>query len=103
MTGAISDADLNEIERRLRKALEVAPQPWTEFLKTRHATGGGSFIRIGEDSELDHEMHVDIHLGDSRWSSPDVRLDAVIDLLGHAPEDIQRLLQEVRRLQAQQT
>ncbi|MEV6240874.1 hypothetical protein [Lentzea sp. NPDC051838] len=98
MGDGLTAADLDEIERRLRRALDVAPQPWVEFLETREGTGGGSFVRLGEDPELDQEMYVDIHVGTDKWSSPDSRLDEVVDFIGHAPGDVRRLLQEVRRL-----
>lgn len=47
-------------------------------------------------------MYVNVHVGDDQWRSPDARLDAVIDLFGHAPNDIQRLLDEVRRIRTEQ-
>jgi hypothetical protein len=34
-------------------------------------------------------MYVTIHVGDSQWTSPAVRIDTVIGLLGRAPQDIQ--------------
>ncbi|MPZ82422.1 MAG: hypothetical protein GEV28_19285 [Actinophytocola sp.] len=103
MADRLSDADIDEIEQRVKKALEVAPAPWTVFLETRHAIGGSSFVQVGDaDLEVDHEMYVDVHVGDGRWSSPDPRLDAVTDLLGHAPEDIRLLLQEIRRIRMRQ-
>lgn len=72
-----------------------------EFLETREATGGCSFVRLGEDPDLDQEMYVDIHVGADKWSSPDARLDDVIDFIGHAAGDVERLLQEVRRLRGE--
>jgi hypothetical protein len=104
MSDRLSDADLDEIEQRVRKALEVAPSPWTEYLEGRYATGGSSFVQVGDaDVDPEIEMYVDVQEGDDRWSSPDPRLDAIIDLFGHAPNDIQRLLAEVRRIRTRQT
>lgn len=96
MTGRLSDADIDEIEQRVTKALEVAPPPWAECLESRYATGGSSYVHIGGD-DVEQEMYVNVHVGDDQWRSPDPRLDAIIDLIGHAPRDIQLLLQEVRR------
>lgn len=104
MSDRLSDADLDEIEQRVKKALEVAPSPWTEYLESRYATGGSSFVQVGDaDIDPEIEMYVNVHEGDDRWSSPDPRLDAIIDLFGHAPNDIQRLLAEVRRIRTRQT
>lgn len=94
----LTDDDLGEVELRLHRALEVAPGPWTEFLETREATGGPSFVRLDGDSDLDLEMYVDVHTGMTKWTSPDARLDAVVDFVGHAAEDVRRLLEEVHRL-----
>lgn len=101
MTDRLSDADIDKIEQRVAKALEVAPQPWVEYLESRYATGGSSFVQVG-GNEVDQEIHFHVHVGDDQWHSPDPRLDAVIDLVGHAPRDIQLLLREVRRLRAKQ-
>jgi hypothetical protein len=46
---------------------------------------GSSFVQVGDaDIDPEIEMYVDVHEGDDRWSSPDPRLDAIIDLFGHA-------------------
>jgi hypothetical protein len=68
------------------------------LLETRHGIGGCSFIQVGDDPALDLEIYVDVHIGTSKLASPDRRLDAVIDFLGHAPADVIRLTAEVRRL-----
>lgn len=103
MSDRLSDADLDEIEQRVKKALEVAPPPWVEYLESRYATGGTSFVQVGpSDIDPEIEMYVNVHVGDGKWGSPDARLDAVIDLFGHAPNDIRRLLDEVRRSRTEQ-
>jgi hypothetical protein len=101
MADRLSDADIEQIEQRVAKALEVAPPPWVEYLESRYSTGGSSFIQAGGD-EVDQEIYVDVHIGDDQWHSPDPRLDAIVDLVGHAPRDIQLLLQEVRRIRTTQ-
>ncbi|MGW6445086.1 hypothetical protein [Lentzea sp. NPDC055074] len=98
MSDGLTVNDLDEIEHRLRRALEVAPRPWTTFLETRGATGGPSFVRLDGDPDLDHEMYVEVFVGQDKWTSPDARLDAVVDFVGHAADDVRQLLQEVRRL-----
>jgi hypothetical protein len=86
MSDKLSDADLYEIEQRVKKALEVAPPPWVEYLESWYTTGGASVVHAGPtDVGPEIEMYVDVHLGDDQWRSPDARLDAVIDLFGHAP------------------
>jgi hypothetical protein len=55
------------------------------------------------DADECPEMWTEVQFGaDGRWRAPDARLDALIDLVGEAATDIQRLLQEVRRLRARQ-
>jgi hypothetical protein len=48
-------------------------------------------------------MWVDVRYGDLDVLSPDERLDSVVDLVAHAPEDLIRLLAEVRRLRSQRS
>jgi hypothetical protein len=95
---ALRETDLSEVEERVSRALEVAPAPWIPLLETRHGIGGCSFIQVGDDPALDIEIYVDVHVGTGKLTSPDRRLDAVIDFLGHAPADVIRLTAEVRRL-----
>ncbi len=97
MPDELSDADISAIEERLAAAVAVAPPPWEAFLETRSATGGASFVRCGGPSGRDNEIYLELHLGDQHRVSPDARLDPLLDLLGHAPADIHRLLNEVRR------
>jgi hypothetical protein len=44
-----------------------------------------------------------VHIGPEQLSSPDVRLDAIIDFVAHAVEDVPRLLTEIRRLRGRST
>jgi len=99
MTEGITEAELAEIEQRVAEALAVAPAPWTSFLETRHGgIGGESFVRIGDDPVLDHELYIRLYLASEQLVSPDIRLDAVIDFVANAADDILRLIAEVRRL-----
>jgi hypothetical protein len=100
VTEPLSDEDLADIERRLELALTVAPPPWSPGLETRAATGGESFVQFLGDPDVDNEMYLSVHLGAERLTSPDPRLDLVIDFVGNAAADVRRLISEVRRLQA---
>jgi hypothetical protein len=97
----LSDADLALIEQRAATALDVAPAPWNPWLETRHGIGGCSFIQFGADPNTDNELYLDLRLGPEQIWSPGERLDAVVDFLGSAAEDIPRLVAEVRRLRQQ--
>ncbi|WP_394617454.1 hypothetical protein JNUCC0626_49060 [Lentzea sp. JNUCC 0626] len=94
----ISDDDLAAIEQRWSRAVEVAPRPWTPLLETRSGTGGSSAVVFDGDSPDDLEMSVEVFAGTNRWPSPDARLDAVVDFVGHSADDVRTLLDEVRRL-----
>jgi hypothetical protein len=98
MVHPLPDADLEEIEQRTLKALDAAPPPWVPELETRGPIGGCSFIRFGEDPVADQEIYLDVHTGDRQLTSPDVRLDSIIEFVARAPEDILRLITEIRRL-----
>jgi hypothetical protein len=86
---------------------------WTNVLYRASSTAPVSAYRsrtiaLRASSEAGEKSHVpgvpvaSVHAGDDQWRSPDARLDAVIDLFGHAPNDIQRLLDEVRRIRTEQ-
>jgi hypothetical protein len=96
-TTSVSDDELDAIERRVMQALAAAPPPWQEFLETRQGVGGSSFVRIGQD-DVDREMYLSVHVDGDTWSSPDPRLDAIIDFIAHAAEDLPRLVAEIRTL-----
>ncbi|GAA0942801.1 hypothetical protein [Virgisporangium aurantiacum] len=100
MSESLSDADIAAIEERAVKALDVAPAPWTTWLETRGGTGGESFVRLGGDPDSDNEMYVRVQVGSERLTSPDPRLDLVIDFVGHAAADVLRLSAEVKRLRS---
>ena len=61
------------------------------------------FIRFGDDPDVDHEMYIDVHVGERQLFSPDARLDAIIDFIAHAAEDVPRLLAEIKRLRKPST
>ena len=67
------------------------------FLETRHGIGGCSFIRCGT-SEVDIELYVDLACGETQITGPDPRLDAVLDFIAAASDDVPRLVAEIRRL-----
>jgi len=98
MSDALGEAELAEIEQRAALAFAAAPTPWASFLETGGGLGGESFIRLGSDPVHDDELYVRLYRASQQIVSPDVRLDAVIDFVAHAAEDIPRLIAEVRRL-----
>lgn len=99
MNDSLPDAELIEIQQRTIQALDVAPAPWKPWLETRDGgIGGCSFIQLGDDPDVDHEMYIDLHLGTRRLTSPDAQLDTIIDFVAHAPSDVVRLVAEIRRL-----
>jgi len=57
------DTDLEQIERRALRALDAAPPPWLPFLETGGGLGGDSFIRLGEDLDVDQEMYLHVYRG----------------------------------------
>jgi hypothetical protein len=96
MNDGLPDAALLEIEHRLARALQVAPTPWKPWLETRYGTGGCSFVTF--DGDQDNEMYLEVHLGTEQLISPDARLDAIVDFVGNAMDDVQKLVAEVKRL-----
>lgn len=83
---------------RLDQALSVAPPPWWPWLETRDATGGESFVQFRGEPDVDNGMYFTVMLGADKLTSPDPRLDLIVDFVGNAGHDIQRLITEVRRL-----
>jgi hypothetical protein len=67
-------------------------------LETREGTGGGSAIFLGGEPDDDNEVYLDLYLKNAKIDSPDERLEAVVDFVGHCAEDVTLLLAEVRRL-----
>jgi hypothetical protein len=98
MSDPLPDADLGQIEQRVLTALSAAAPPWIAELETRAPVGGCSFIRFGGDQAADEEIYLEVRTGHGRLTSSDVRLDSIIEFIARAPDDIMRLITEVRRL-----
>jgi hypothetical protein len=84
-----------EVEHRLRAALEVLQGPWIAQLETRGGLGGESFIQSAVP-DRDDEMYLRVDLAGELLRSPDARLDALFDFVGHAPQDVEWLLERLR-------
>lgn len=84
----ISDAELDEMVRRADAA---APAPWEPFVEGRDHTSGDDFIRTGGLDDSQPDMYVSL---DGTPAPP-----PVLDFIGHARQDVPRLVAEVRRLQ----
>jgi hypothetical protein len=67
------------------------------FPETEGGLGGESFIRLGDDPDVDQEMYLHLYDGAAQVRSP-VRLDPIIKFVACAPEDVRRLITEIRRL-----
>jgi len=100
MTDGVEEAELVEIEQRAVRAFAVAPPPWVAWLETRGGLGGESFIQLGLDPELDVELYIRFYTGSNEVTSPDVRLDAVIEFIADACNAVPRLVAEIRRLRS---
>jgi hypothetical protein len=72
-------------------------QPANSCSSPHSPVQGSSFIQFGGAPDEDNEMYLDVRLGQDQLVSPDTRLDAIVDLIGNAPQDIIRLIDEVRR------
>jgi hypothetical protein len=96
----LPESVLAKIEDRLRRVVTVAPAPWRTALETREGAGGENFVQFLGDPSVDNEMYFTVMLGTQRLTSPDPRLDLIVDFVGNAVEDMQRLLDEVRRQRA---
>src|SRR5581483_2056079 len=98
MPDVLSDAELAAIEQRVNEAQRVGPPPWNAELETRHGTGEGSFVQFGGAADEDNEMYLDVRLNQRQLISPNAGLDAIVDFIGNAPEDVLSLVAEVQRL-----
>lgn len=98
MADPLLEADVDLIEQRVLRALGAAPPPWSPELETRAPIGGSSYIRFGDDPGADQEIYLDVRTGRGELASPDAELDSIIEFVARAPEDIMRLIAEVRRL-----
>ena len=81
----ITDQELEEMERRCRRATKA---PWKSFVEGRDHTSGSDFIRTGGTDD----------------ASPDIELIGATqedqDFIAGARQDIPRLIAEVKRLRA---
>jgi len=89
---------LQEIVDRVDAALAVVAPPWLPLRATKDGIGGQSFIQ-GGDPVIDHEIYLTVMIEGHQLSEfSDPRVDDLIEFIGQAPGDIQRLVQEIRRL-----
>ena len=94
----LSDDLLQAIVDRVNAALSVVASPWLPLRATKDGIGGESFVQ-GGDRDLDQEIYLTVTIEGQRLNGfSDPRVDALIEFIGQAPGDIQRLVQEVRRL-----
>ena len=100
MADPLPDTSLELIEQRAVRALDAAPLPWIAEMETRAPIGGCSFIRFGDNPAADQEIYLEVQTGHGRMTSPDARLDSIIEFVACAPEDVMRLIAEIRRLRA---
>ncbi|MFF1903496.1 hypothetical protein [Kitasatospora sp. NPDC058218] len=95
--GPLTEEDLSAMERR---AAAAAPGPWAAWLEGRHGIGGDSFIQIRPEADQDDEIYVSRFVEGAQLAGRDPRLDADIDFIAAARQDVPRLIAEVRRLRA---
>ncbi|MFJ4681675.1 hypothetical protein [Kitasatospora sp. NPDC088783] len=96
MNEALTDTELDAMERRIAGATSG---PWVPLLETRWGTGGASCIQVDPDvAEQDDEMYLRRFIGGQEVLGPDRQLDADLDFIVAAREDMPRLIAEVRRL-----
>jgi hypothetical protein len=98
MADSLHDAEPDQMEQRVLRALGAVPPPWMPETETRATIGGCNFIRFGDDPAADQEMYPDVQNGQGQLISPDAHLYQIIEFVARAPEDIVRLIAEVRRL-----
>lgn len=70
MSDGIEDDELAEIEQIAVRAFAAAPTPWIAQLETRQSIGGESFVRLGDDPDLDQELYVRLYNGLDEIASP---------------------------------
>jgi hypothetical protein len=92
-----TEEELDSMEVRTAAASMGA---WIPVLETRRATGGASCIQIAPATAVeDDEIHLSRFTnGEQVQVSPDLQLDADLDFIASARQDVPRLIAEVRRL-----
>jgi hypothetical protein len=92
-TEPISDAELDEIERRCSAASKA---PWQSFIEGRDHWSGDDFICVGGLDDNEPDMYI------SRATSEGLNpaADEDLDFIAHARQDIPRLVAEIKRLRA---
>ncbi|MFE5559534.1 hypothetical protein [Streptomyces sp. NPDC056544] len=91
----MSEDELAAIEERTAAA---TPGPWLAWMESRHGIGGESFIQLRPDAPEDHELYVRRFTAGDEVKGPNTALDADIDFIAAARQDVPRLLAEVKRL-----
>ncbi len=94
-----TEEELESMEARIAAASTGA---WVPVLETRGATGGASCIQIAPATAVeDDEIYLSRFTnGEQVQVSPDLQLDADLDFIASARQDMPRLIAEVRRLRA---
>lgn len=85
MSGMLSDEELNSIAARVSAA---TPGPWRSFIEGRDHRSGSNFIMTGDAGSRGEDIEL------TGATEPDQ------DFIAAAREDIPRLLETVRALQA---
>ncbi|MEU3563659.1 hypothetical protein [Kitasatospora sp. NPDC006786] len=93
----MSEDELTAIEDRTAAA---TPGPWLARLEGRHGIGGESFIQLRPETPEDDELYVRRFTAGYEVKGPNTALDADIDLIAAARQDVPRLIAEVKRLRA---
>ncbi|MGV9265912.1 hypothetical protein ACWDRR_14780 [Kitasatospora sp. NPDC003701] len=94
--GPLTEEDLSAMERR---AAAAAPGPWAAWLEGRHGSGD-SFIQVRPEADREDEIYVSRFVEGAQLADRDPRLDADLDFIAAARQDVPRLIAEVRRLRA---
>ena len=97
---SLTDADLDAMEERIAAASRGR---WVAVLETRATTGGASCIQIDSGTaEQDDEIYLSRFINSKQvQASPNPQLDADLDFIACAHEDMPRLVAEVRRLRTE--
>ena len=95
---ALTDADLDAMQERIAA---TSRGRWGAVLETRAATGGTSCIQIQSGvTEQDDEMYLSRFV-DGRQVKVNPQLDANLEFIACAHEDMPRLVAELRRLRTE--